>query len=57
MTINVGLIGYGYWGKNILRNLKNFTNINNIYCLDHLNYKNSKKSFFIKMKNYFLKPL
>ena len=55
MTINVGLIGYGYWGKNILRNLKNFTNINNIYCLDHLNYKNSKKIFFYKNEKLFFK--
>ena len=54
MTINVRLID-GYWGKNILRNLK-FYNINNIYCLDHLNYKNTKNLFY-KMKNYFLKPI
>ena len=45
--MNVGLIGLGYWGKNILRNLLINNNINNIFIHD-LNVK----SKFHKKKKY-----
>lgn len=41
--MNVGLIGTGYWGKNILRNLLINQRINKISVLDN-NLKNIKKS-------------
>ena len=54
--MNVGLIGLGYWGKNVLRNLITHKNINNIYILDtnivkikklpNIFYFNNNKQFF-----------
>ena len=32
--MNIGLIGFGYWGKNIYRNLVNSDQIDKIYILD-----------------------
>ncbi len=55
MKLNIGLIGHGYWGKNILRNLKNFTNFNKIYCLDKDKYQNSKNIFFFINETLFFK--
>ena len=51
--MNVGIIGLGYWGKNIYRNLLSFPNINKIYYHD----KNENKQFknFIKTKRSFNK--
>ncbi len=54
--MNVGLIGFGYWGKNILRNLLINKNINNIYVHDvNLNSKFNKKTNpkYIKNKKKF----
>ena len=45
--MNVGLIGTGYWGKNLLRNLIVHQNINKIFVLD-TNLKNIKKSSNVK---------
>ena len=54
--MNVGLIGAGYWGKNLLRNLIIHQNINKIFVLD-TNLKNIKKSpnveFFSDKKKFF----
>ena len=54
--MNVGLIGTGYWGKNLLRNLLIQAEVKNIYVLDHnienikknpnVRYFNNKKEFF-----------
>ncbi|MDC1154110.1 Gfo/Idh/MocA family oxidoreductase [Candidatus Pelagibacter sp.] len=54
--MNVGLIGLGYWGKNLLRNLLTNHQIENIYVLDnnlenvvkfpHVKYFNEQKIFF-----------
>ena len=41
--MNVGLIGLGYWGKNLLRNLLINQQIKNIYVLDN-NLKYVQKS-------------
>ena len=55
--MNVGLIGFGYWGKNILRNLLLNKNINNIYVHDvNLNSKFNKKTnpkYIKNKKNFF----
>jgi len=32
--ISIGFCGYGYWGKNILRNLKSLNNVNVKYICD-----------------------
>ena len=55
--MNVGLIGLGYWGKNVLRNLITHKDINNIYILDtkiikikklpNIFYFNNNKQFFL----------
>lgn len=55
--MNIGLIGLGYWGKNLLRNLITNKNINNIYIFDkdvikikksqNIFYYNNKKQFFL----------
>ena len=45
--MNVGLIGMGYWGKNLLRNLITHEKIKNVYVLDN-NLKNIKKTNNIK---------
>ena len=53
--MNIGLVGVGYWGKNILRNLKNNEACENIYCFD-INFKNKKKgniSFYNNEKDFF----
>ena len=34
MTVNVGLIGVGYWGPNLLRNLYNLPDCNLISVCD-----------------------
>ena len=52
--MKIGLIGYGYWGKNILRNLNNFKNIKTIHCLDKNIYRNYSNIFFMIMKKNFL---
>ena len=45
--MNVGLIGLGYWGKNLLRNLLINQQIKNIYVLDN-NLKYVQKSPYVK---------
>ncbi len=54
--MNVGLIGTGYWGKNLLRNLLIDQKINKIFVLD-TNLKNIKKSlnveYFTSKKKFF----
>ena len=47
--MNIGLIGTGYWGKNLLRNLLIQQDVKNIFVLDK-NIKNIKKS---PQVNYF----
>ena len=44
--MNIGLIGFGYWGKNIYRNLYNSNFIKRIYIFDIKNkkIKNKKKN-------------
>ena len=37
--MNIGLIGFGYWGNNIYRNLYNSDNIKKIFIFD-INKKN-----------------
>jgi predicted dehydrogenase len=53
---NIGLIGTGYWGKNLLRNLLIHQKVNKIYVLDY-NSKNIKKSpnvkYFDNKKKFF----
>ena len=54
--MNIGLIGLGYWGKNLLRNLITHKKINNIFIFDKdvvkikksqsIFYYNNKKNFF-----------
>ncbi len=51
--MKIGLIGYGYWGKNILRNLNNFNNIKSIYCLDKNIYRNYSNIFFYDNEKIF----
>lgn len=59
--MNIGLIGLGYWGKNLYRNLIINNKINNIYVLDlkvqkfdkkkNVYFFNDKKIFFKNHKN------
>ena len=41
--MNIGLIGYGYWGKNIYRNLINSAQIDSVYILD-INFDKFKQN-------------
>jgi len=54
--MNVGLIGTGYWGKNLLRNLLIHQQVKNVYVLD-FNLNNIEKSpnvnYFDNKKNFF----
>ena len=54
--MNIGLIGTGYWGKNLLRNLLIKHEVKNIFVLD-TNIKNIKKShkvsYFKDKKKFF----
>ena len=54
--MNIGLIGTGYWGKNLLRNLLIHQKVNKINVLD-FNLKNIKKSphieYFDNKKKFF----
>ena len=54
--MNIGLIGFGYWGKNLYRNLLISDQIKKIYILDTQNQKlrhNKKVSFFLDAKIFF----
>jgi len=55
--MNIGLIGLGYWGKNLLRNLLTHQQVANIFVLD-TNLKNIKKSpnviYYENQKKFFL---
>jgi predicted dehydrogenase len=54
--MNIGLIGLGYWGKNLYRNLITNNQINNIYILDFKVKKFDKRSdvvFFSNKKKFF----
>ena len=46
--MNIGLIGFGYWGKNIYRNLYNSDSIKKIFIfdIDKKNLKKKKKQSF-----------
>tara|TARA_B100000787_G_scaffold169285_1_gene160054 strand:+ start:1398 stop:2351 length:954 start_codon:yes stop_codon:yes gene_type:complete len=54
--MNVGLIGTGYWGKNLLRNLLTQEDVKNIFVLDY-NIENIKKNpnvkYFSSKKKFF----
>ena len=54
--MNIGLIGTGYWGKNLLRNLLIQDKIKNIFVLDY-NIQNIKKNpnvqYFNNKKDFF----
>ena len=53
--MNIGLIGFGYWGNNIYRNLYNSDNIKKIFIFD-INKKkfriNKKTSIYTDEKNF-----
>ena len=54
--MNIGLIGFGYWGKNLYRNLLISDQIKKIYILDTQKQKlkhNKKVSFFLDAKIFF----
>lgn len=55
--MNIGLIGLGYWGKNLLRNLLTHQQVTKIFVLD-TNLKNVKKSlnvtYYENQKEFFL---
>jgi len=54
--MNIGLIGLGYWGKNLYRNLLISDQVKKIYVLDSQskNFKKNKKvSFFLDSKFFF----
>ena len=45
--MNIGLIGLGYWGKNLYRNLIINNKVEDIYILDSKIKKFDKKKTFI----------
>ena len=54
--MNIGLIGFGYWGKNIYRNLYNSDSIKKIFIfdIDKKNFKENKKAnFYINSDKFF----
>ena len=54
--MNIGLIGLGYWGKNLYRNLLISDQVKKIYVLDSQskNFKKNKKVSFFLDSNFFL---
>ena len=58
--MNIGLIGLGYWGKNILRNLIINDRINKIYVHDKIFSKVATKkniSYITNLKNFYSKDI
>ena len=53
--MNIGLIGLGYWGKNLYRNLLLSEEVQEIFVLDIKN-QNFKNKNIQNKKLYFLKP-
>ena len=56
----IGLIGHGYWGKNVLRNLIINEKINSIYVHDINLKKNQLKEiliFYLVKKNFLVRKL
>lgn len=53
--MNIGLIGFGYWGKNLYRNLKISNEIKEIFILDKQNIKIKKNKFFFFDEKKFFK--
>ena len=53
--MNIGLIGLGYWGKNLYRNLLITDKVKQIYVLDFQvkNFKKNKKVSFYQDSNLF----
>ena len=54
--MNIGLIGLGYWGKNLYRNLIISEEVKKIYVLDFQskNFKKNKKvTYYLNSKNFF----
>ena len=58
--MNIGLIGLGYWGKNILRNLIINDRINKIYVYDKIFSKVATKkniSYITNLKHFYSKDI
>jgi UDP-2-acetamido-3-amino-2,3-dideoxy-glucuronate N-acetyltransferase len=54
--MNIGLIGLGYWGKNLYRNLLISEDVKEIFILDvkNQNFKiKNKKLYFLKSNDFF----
>ena len=51
MTINIAILGYGYWGPNLVRNFNKFHNINISYIVDKdINKLNEAKKLYPNSK-------
>ena len=51
MSINVAILGYGYWGPNLVRNFKKFSNCNISYIVDKdINKLNKAKKLYPNLK-------
>jgi predicted dehydrogenase len=52
-NINIGLIGYGYWGPNVARNIHNNPSLNlSVICDKNLERLTKARSVFIEQTNY-----
>lgn len=51
MSINVAILGYGYWGPNLVRNFKKFSDCNISYIVDKdINKLNEAKKLYPNLK-------
>ena len=51
MSVNIAILGYGYWGPNIVRNFKKFQNVNISYIVDKdVNKLNKAKVLYPNIK-------
>ncbi len=51
MSINIAILGYGYWGPNLVRNFKKFHNVNISYIVDKdVNKLNKAKALYPNAK-------
>ena len=51
MKTNVAVLGYGYWGPNLVRNFNKFSNCNISYIADkNINKLNEAKKLYPNLK-------
>lgn len=58
MKVNIAILGYGYWGPNLVRNFNKFSNCNVCYVADkNINKLKKAKELYTNIKCITIQPL